>query len=108
MSNTINCKLEEPALGLAKAIIALLTKKKSLGTCYIGEPRDEDSYAPFTVYWEGTDASPFFSMDHCVPAGKWCGSAEDYAPYEGMQALCNAHGYYHDNSWGASPVYKIQ
>jgi hypothetical protein len=87
---------------LAEAIIALLRERKSLGTCYIGH-RDEG--ALFTVFWEGTDASPFFSMDHCIPAGKWVGSAEDYAPWEEMLALCIKHNAHPENSWGASPVW---
>jgi len=87
---------------LAEAIIALLKKRESLGTCYIGH-RDEG--ALFTVFWEGTEAAPFFSMDYCIPPGKWVGAAEDYEPWETMLALCSQHGCHFENSWAASPVY---
>ena len=102
----IDIDLKGPALTLAEAIVALLKERKVLTSTFrIGEPRSDEADAWFTVYWEGTDASPFFSMDHCVPAGKWCGSAEDYEPWETMLALCIEYGAHPMQSWGASPVW---
>tara|TARA_R110002126_G_scaffold45447_1_gene128835 strand:- start:52 stop:378 length:327 start_codon:yes stop_codon:yes gene_type:complete len=103
-SNPIRIELEGRRLKLAEAIIALLREREALGTCYIGEPRDDDGIAWFTVFWEGTDASPFFSLDHCCPPGG-C-EPEAYEPWETMLQLCAEHNCHPWQNWGASPVYR--
>ena len=87
---------------LAEAIIALLRKRGDLGSCYIGPNRSDERGAAFTVYWEGTDASAYFSLEHCCPGG---GPTSAYERHTAMMELCSEHDAHFENSWAASPVY---
>jgi hypothetical protein len=91
----------------AEAIVALLRERGALGDCYIGDNRSDETSAWFTVYWEGTDAAPFFNLDYCIPPGKWSGTTEDYEPHTTMMELCATFGCFPENSWAASPVYGV-
>lgn len=53
------------------------------------------------VYYEGTEAAPFFSLDACAYGG---GPASAYEPYEAMRAHLGE--FYSDQSWAKAVLYR--
>jgi len=100
---TIRIALTGDDLQLAEAIIALLREHDALGCFYIAGPRPgDDDGACFTAFWEGTNAAPYFSLDHCNCRK----GAAAYEPYEAMSKLLASHGARAENTWAASPIFR--